>query len=78
MIPKSTQSALSLPIKDQEYAPKRILDEQGIDSLNKIIGSATNFFKQSSLNDFCDGVISQIATVYGLHIDVSPIYDFVG
>lgn len=64
---KSTQSAVSMPINNPEFVPARIADEQDVESLNKIIGSATNFFKQSSLNDFCDGVISQIATLYGLH-----------
>ncbi len=41
-------------------------DSAEIESLNKIIGSAINFFNKSSLNDFCDGVLSQITQIYGL------------
>lgn len=42
------------------------VDLHQVDSLHKIISSATNFFQQSSLNGFCDGVISQISALYGL------------
>lgn len=45
----------------------KVVDNCALENLTKIIGSANNFFKQTSMNDLCDGVISLIASIYGMN-----------